>query len=471
MTITDFDRKLAKLQGTAVTTTVGTLDIYVEGLTGVDSNAGTQTEPLATISAAYDLIPSAVTERVIIHLGPHAGSGYSIPTLRNHTLTSNIWVVGDMFTELYTGTAISGSGDSVIVDSVGGFSADQYLGKTIEVLTGNAAGDRRTIKINDSTDLTTLEEFTTTIAAGDTYRIVEPAVYLEEAVNQELVLSINNAGQQAIDEDGGPYLAFVNIRFNFTDQVGDYNFVIKRSSVAFYGCETVGDGLAHNGDNVSSYFSGMDSLATGLTSAAQAPFRDLGVASITSWRGWGFSWLSVEMDSSYQTEARHVGYYVYGDAGHIIRSGNVRVHGCRVRSEIQILNHFNQDPCRVFFVAAAANKAICDGPVTIKGQGTVASVSQMEITSGNEIGLTVENGAQVIVAGLTITTTGGATGIFCLWGGVVSFISTFLSITTSGDETEVEDTEGVNLTRAVSAYTSVGDYIEAGGARIQRTFF
>src|SRR5690606_13149041 len=158
------------------------LDIYVS-TTGSARNDGYSPEkPVATLNHAFSLIPEHVKHRVTIHI---ASGTYEWTTgLNGKFLNEHIVIVGDGagqdgddgFTELIAPTAAAASSSQTVVKS-SGLVANAYRGKTIEILTGAAAGDRRTIHSNTATDIVPVRQFTAAVTAGDLYRVIEPAVH------------------------------------------------------------------------------------------------------------------------------------------------------------------------------------------------------------------------------------------------------------------------------------------------------
>lgn len=168
----------------------GALDIYVRDVDGSDLNIGTSSAaPLKTLQAALNLVPLLIRpgHRVIIHVGPHAGTGYAPPSFPPVTLADRIIMIGDGaggpnngFTVLLAArTAAAGTSDVVVVDSVGGLGVDAYRGKTIEITSGPSLGDRRTIRNNTATDIVPAGAFSPPGPQGaNTFQIVEQAVVI-----------------------------------------------------------------------------------------------------------------------------------------------------------------------------------------------------------------------------------------------------------------------------------------------------
>lgn len=272
------------------------LDIYVRAVDGDDSNPGTQAAPLATIAKAIEMIPLIVDHTIRIHIGNNSGGPYAFPIIWNRDLNKNVYLlgdgagVGDGFNELLASTAaLAGSDGNVVKTS--GLAVDVYLGKTIEILTGAAAGDRRTIRNNTATDIIPCATFSSPVAPADTYRIVEPLISID------LLKGLSDWNKPAIVGCGAPfdvtdgtkytrdmkYLSFVNLKLDGSPY-GDFN--AQKSNILLLGCETSGGAFLILSDaSVRAGYEGYDDL---WQDAVITPIADLGgIANTRSWQGWG----------------------------------------------------------------------------------------------------------------------------------------------------------------------------------------
>jgi len=141
--------------------TLASITLYVDDATGDDANDGSSTHPLKTLTEAMDRVPLQILHPVRIFVANHTGTGYTWTPLTKKLLNQNIYVHGGWL--LWNGTvweedplhpgktelvasvaALSGSSTSVVKcsDAIEGMQ-----GATIEILTGAAAGNRRTIKL------------------------------------------------------------------------------------------------------------------------------------------------------------------------------------------------------------------------------------------------------------------------------------------------------------------------------------
>lgn len=275
------------------------MDLYVRAIDGDDSNDGTEENPLATLQAAVDLVPYIVRHAVVIHVGAHTGNGYLIPSFKERIIHENIYVygdgagVGDGFTELVSSTAALAGSDANKVLSSGLSTSEfaglgEFYGATIEILSGNAEGDRRTIGRNEEDAYIPMNPFSANITNGELYRIVTPAVVLkggDEDNNYIWLAQKVGQGASPYGSVAGKKIYFINFA---TYGVGGYpgpthyiRAYVDQSAVAFLGFE-VGRYFSASG-NGSTIFSGCDGGYDGLSDSL---VTDLGVTSASSWFGW-----------------------------------------------------------------------------------------------------------------------------------------------------------------------------------------
>ncbi len=281
---------------------------------GSDSAVGSSAAPLATLDEALrranrlhvakDPIGSSVG--VAIHLA--AGAYTWSETLGPAQLHDSILIVGDALTQLVAPAAAqAGSGSGVVVTG-GGLSVNAHLGKTIEILTGAAAGNRRTIRNNTATDIVPLRNFSAAVAAGDQYRIVEPAAEITVPGDPDFANPTYSKWRPLVAGLGGPVGALMQ---NSTVNVGlggpaltiaNVRFVPDPTPAAFTSMAFVGSGVflygvevnAANGgfpflmcDQASCVHAGVDydRAAVRPFAAGLAPGRD-------SWTGYGLTVLN-----------------------------------------------------------------------------------------------------------------------------------------------------------------------------------
>jgi len=273
------------------------MDIYVRAADGSDSNLGTISEPLATLTEAVNRIPFHVNHAIRIHVAPHTGSGYIRPNIRQKVLSQNIYIIGDGgggssdgFTEILSSTAaLAGSSNLLIKTSglstteYGGFG--EYWGKTIEILTGAAAGDRRTIRNNTATDIYPNTPFSATISTGDTYRIVEPETVIYYSDPNDLILA-SGVGlyiNEQYTTDRGNSLFLINFKLETTQSFFEVSF--SNSSVVFLGVEFAKRAKITNTRAL--FASGIENINSVADYNVISAYNDLGAPNEKSWAGWG----------------------------------------------------------------------------------------------------------------------------------------------------------------------------------------
>jgi hypothetical protein len=160
------------------------VNIYVDAGTGNDLNPGTASEPLATIDMALKTVPAEWTGACNIHL---AAGNYSISGqmgtsgIRTDYIGSPVgtnakplaWI-GEFVAVSAVLTAVAGSSTTQAVVA-GPLTPDDYLGATVLVLTGAAAGTRIQVRGNTATDILFINAANNAIGIGDTFRVERPA--------------------------------------------------------------------------------------------------------------------------------------------------------------------------------------------------------------------------------------------------------------------------------------------------------
>jgi hypothetical protein len=160
------------------------IDIYVNAGTGNDANPGTITEPVQTLGRALQIVPSEWDGFCNIHL---AAGNYSISGqmgtsgIRTDYIGSPVgtnakplaWI-GEFVAVSAVLTAVAGSSTTQAVVA-GPLTPDDYLGATVLVLTGAAAGTRIQVRGNTATDILFINGANNAIGIGDTFRVERPA--------------------------------------------------------------------------------------------------------------------------------------------------------------------------------------------------------------------------------------------------------------------------------------------------------
>lgn len=218
----------------------GQVDFYVDGTAGSDLNPGTAAEPFASftpVAASISLLPQ--NANYVVHV-VDAGSAYNPTPLLNTlwpTTVKSIHVVGEVDTNLFTGTATGGTTLS-LVDTGSGWTIDAFAGKFVEFTNGALNGWRRQIASNTADTLVFVEGPSgVTITAGMTFRIFEPSVVLQApAASPPFVFIGADVENRSAQEDGGEAaLRLINLRLDFSGGSNNYDFL---GAVELYGVET-----------------------------------------------------------------------------------------------------------------------------------------------------------------------------------------------------------------------------------------
>lgn len=306
-------------------------DIYVRATAGNDGNSGSSSsQALQTLAAAYAKIPHVVNNTVRIHLGAHAGDGYAVPTFQDHFLNAHVIVIGDGageagngVTQLLSDSAIAGT-DNIQVTITGPVVVDDYVGKTIRITSGNANGDRRTIKSNTATSIVATSHFSSPIGIGDTFVIEEPSISLDISTDTAVCSmpskGINDFGFPGASNAFG--LTFANFQLY---PAGTGASLIVSGTMFLYGieCDTLNvvcDGLLCAGLDDGTGGDGPPVSQIGLL---------MGAISFFSWKGWGLS-------GAYSARTKKdgfVGYWVSEASGgmQIQQGSTLRIFGGRTR--------------------------------------------------------------------------------------------------------------------------------------------
>jgi len=302
------------------------MDIYVREPDGSDSNSGTSSEPLASIVEAEKRIPSHVNHTIRIHVGPHSGNGYEVPSFRKRDLNAHVYIIGDGgggssdgFTEILSSTAaLAGSSNQSVKTS--GLSTTEYdgfgeyYGATIEILTGAAAGDRRTIRNNTATDIYPNVLFSAAVAENDTYRIIKPEVviYYSDEYTKVFASNFSPPSPEHFPRYIEPRLWLINFRFTKSTSYGYWEFNIINSGINMFGILFTEEVDMHlNNSSIHSGYEIFNSLSGYF--AAPSAVSDLGIDNELSWNGWGIVVESQTFDQGT--------FYLRGDENSSIRGG------------------------------------------------------------------------------------------------------------------------------------------------------
>jgi hypothetical protein len=285
--------------------TGGNLDYYVAGdaAAASDSNPGTIALPWKTIDHAIDVLNifDEITGLFTVHIAPAPVATYSLTkTIKSHLLRDNVVFYadgagqgGDGFTVLQGSTVAQAGSSNVQVVTPAGLGVNTFRGKTIQVLTGAAAGDLRTIRDHTDTVIIPSRNFTAAIAANDTIRILEPATVVKILIttNENAALDIG-IGDSGISYFGNPspavppMLIFANIQF--AGQTALVNWMFSGCVVGFFGCEAFGPTATSQlpiGGAGATIICGCQWPAGTCVAPLATTYN--GALSNTSWSGWG----------------------------------------------------------------------------------------------------------------------------------------------------------------------------------------
>ena len=393
------------------------MDFYVRDDIGDDANPGTLLLPLKTITEAEQRIPDVVAHPVVIHLGVHPVGGWLIAGFRERSKRDHIVIIGDGagtpgidgFTEIVGSTAALVGSDFYNVVGVGfdaaprgGFGA--YSGYTIEILTGAAAGDRRTIRRNTTTNISPFARFSASISAGDLYRIVTPSI--EVNGHQRKVITngtggLNRTSDNVNARDEIPYPAYVlcNVYINNTYA----EFTNNQDTILFLGVRTAGEFWLIG---CGSFLSGVETYWTGATFGKEAgnegvPLgkRIFATPLKSSWVGWGLTcgaklWL---FSSDIYCKGMFFSPEVLQEGGFfVMEGGGIWEEGIRINEYrgFPSLTHFNAqwEPVEIggtgTVIPIQCNDGIVEIEIAVLKEGRVRLV-------GSAIGIRSKHNGQV----------------------------------------------------------------------------
>lgn len=288
------------------------LDIYVDAVDGDDQNDGSQAHPLATLDELLRRLQILARVNQNAPVRCHFGSGtYAwTRTLGPTALASPIAFIGDGAgrpgddgtTNLLDPTAATAGSTNAATVGTASWTVDEWVDATIEILTGPAAGDRRTIVANSATSITPSTAFSAAVAAGNLFRIFVPTVFITPPASTSPIF----LSTPAISGVGAPQVIFpgasswtpspqacllVNLTFTLDDATTARQLSICDSAVQFYGvrCQSLAGSLQLLADCDSQVQAGVDGRFNAGAPRAVIPAA-LGLApSATAWVGWGLS--------------------------------------------------------------------------------------------------------------------------------------------------------------------------------------
>lgn len=476
--------------------TTARLDLYVSNINGNDFFPGTIALPLKTLTAARSYLRSVariIAHDVVIHVGKYDNTGigkYTWANINGFKLvdSASIYVYGDGagqpgedgFTSVLASTAAgAGSGASVIK---GAFGVDAYRGFTVEVLTGAATGDRRSVRNNTATDLIPTMPFTAAVALNDTFRIVRPQVLFTFVPD---IVGDNGTLCAGIGTPHGPYddvpieapesMLYV---VNFAMTTSGVRPDIIDSAVCFVGVETpTGGGL----------ITATGEIAMGETSPSRMYALAL-VAGATAWHGWGMTRLAASsffLNGAAYWHGTLVGFttFLQGTCTFDLRSGHLRSTSATQALGVTAGVGNSRPLLRIGgAIAASTTGVVIENTSTgaglqVEGPGALCEVPLLDaaatvtITSAAGPAISVFDFGQMYTAHLTgvhMTITGGTFGVSAKSGGKVGLSGNVLTGITGGTAgLTIDDLTGITATDLT--VTSRSAIAGASGTVIMRT--
>lgn len=165
------------------------IDIFVNATTGSDVNTlGTAADPFQTLDRALRSVPAKWIGfcRIWLAAGDYSITGQQGTSgIRNDFLGMPVGVNAHPMTWYGEFTDVSGTLTAVVGSSAtqaviaGALTPDDFLGATVLVLTGAAAGTRIGVRGNTATDILFINGANNPIGIGDTFRVERPAVNIK----------------------------------------------------------------------------------------------------------------------------------------------------------------------------------------------------------------------------------------------------------------------------------------------------
>lgn len=264
------------------------LNIYVNAALGDDANDGSAEHPLATLIEAEQRIPYQSFLPVFLWVYPHPGDGYEAPTFRARLCVSNIYMVGVGETELLSGTITTNSNLTHTV-SVPTGADDVLRGKTLEILSGARATERRTLHNNTGTTLKTLTSTSSAVGAGAQFRVFEPQVAIKVTASSWILsegIGSGGASTLGMNRQSVIGLVLVNLAIDAVDTVVNFAGTLILFGIEVRGAATSITFAGLNGS--SALYVGAD-VPIQLDGICARTGPILGANSNSAWGAWGLS--------------------------------------------------------------------------------------------------------------------------------------------------------------------------------------
>lgn len=259
-------------------------------------------EPMTFASAVALVNNRRIAGVVTLEL---AAGLYPLETFENIALDATLYVKGPD-----GGTAIAGAGDGIagagtavgnIVNA--GLTINALAGFTIEMTSGLASGEKRTIHSNTATGIVPSHLFVGAVAQNDTYRVYQPSARIGFGQDESSILARNVLGGASINtlQNSGsdilaPALTLVNVGLMASSLTsGVSRMAVVNSTVRCYGTlissEDAGSFPIFSADQRSFFSAGFDiDSAFAAGRVAQLPLDDGLASSNIEWSGWGLTY-------------------------------------------------------------------------------------------------------------------------------------------------------------------------------------
>ncbi len=306
---------------TQIGASVTTQDVTLFVRTGVGSDTAdglTNGTSLATGVEAVARTPRRLAHSWIVRLGDgtYPNFEWGDRDLGDHLAVYGDGAgSGDGFSRLQTSeTADTGTDANKVVKTGGGLTVNVFRNKTIILLTGPGAGQRRMISRNTATDIVPSLIFIPAPDNTTTYEVVESTVLLSYTTATFETIEISGSGPRAaVEATGGTHSSegtiptYVLAQLKLTASVSSV-VAYSRMNVAYYGVEIEGAEQFIPSWTGGSVFAGADDLI----GFASLPVNLGFTAGSGDWVGWGLGSSGAKPPAFRTQYAVMQGYFVVG---------------------------------------------------------------------------------------------------------------------------------------------------------------
>lgn len=459
---------IALTNGSAITNVhqVGFQDIYINDITGLDSNNGTSAgTPIKTIEEAVKRVGvNGIMRDTRFYVYPHSTSiGYDISSIEriNGYPGGSLSIIGVGETVAIASSTVNAVSDGIelTIFPNPGWTVDIYRGMHIEFLTATNSGivgGKRTILRNTNNKIWISSPFVSNISPGDTFKIIRPSVRFNTP-GQATIISGGMNSNLYIEPFSGNGLNFVNVEFSDT-----------ASSGVFFSGKISMFGVVFRNTNSYSLIEFSDcNLSFSLSVAVD--FSNIGVNQQSS-VGWGASSLSdgtYEASSFVFTRAACSGFiscsnvYLYGSKLNIYGSSYKSNFDCITAQHSQVTLEYVSFPSgatkHIFDITGSNHLTKIEDSSSMIVLGkleTLSGIGDLKVYENSFIVLAPAGGIEPIITGAAISQ-GNGSSIKLLGVSGSSVNSGFRAGRSSGDF----------ITQSTFA---IGEMISAGGALIER---